>query len=738
MLKNVKIGGKLAFGFGMLIMIMGILGFVSIFQMRGVRVHTNRVDRELIPQVEGTNNVERNSLMTMYNMRAYSLTGEDEYLKQGRTYLGDMKESLNEAMEHANRYEDLTVLRESTDKAMGKAAEYEKLADEIESLTVRIEKNRGVINEKSDVLVGGLVKYLAAENELLAKEIKRSGARNTRALYERVSKLGLLTDLISLSSDVASETFRAQAERDITVARDAMKNFDTINTKLEELRSKTSDASGKQLLAATQAASDEYKTAMDDLLLSWSKLDNANVSFEKAGKDILTASDEAAKAGMDDMKKISKLSVSKLSQASMIMIVGLAVGIVIGILLAVFLARGITGPVVKGVEFAETIADGDLTARLDIKQKDEIGQLANALNKMADNLKDMTLQIQDGATQIASSSEELSATAQQLAEGAQNQASTLEETSASVEELTASVEQVADHAQSQTAAVEESSASMDQIQKSIDEVTKTLQEVSQISTESVAQSKDGAETVGKAVDAINLISESSNKIAGIINVISDIADQTNLLALNASIEAARAGEHGRGFAVVADEVSKLADRSAASTKEIESLIKESVENVQKGVKLAQESKISMEQITGGAQKSADMINALAGAMEQQVNAFKEMAKAVESINEMSQSISAATEEQTTNAKQTSKAVESVNEITQQAASAAEEMASSTEELSAMAQQLQGLVSQFKLDSNSSSLGDSTTRTLPEPVKTSEKAEEEADEVADITLKEDAA
>ena len=246
--------------------------------------------------------------------------------------------------------------------------------------------------------------------------------------------------------------------------------------------------------------------------------------------------------------------------------------------------------------------ENDLTVEVSqelLERDDAVGKLATALNQMVNSLKNMVQEIQDGSSQIASSSEEMSSSAQQLAEGAQNQSSTLEETSVSVEELTSSVEQVSDHAQSQNVAVEQSTTNMEQVQKSVAEVSKTLSSVSDIAKESVERSKNGAETVGKAVDAINLISESSEKIAGIINVISDIADQTNLLALNASIEAARAGEHGRGFAVVADEVSKLADRSATSTKEIETLIKESTKDVKDGVELAQESKTGMEKYYRG-------------------------------------------------------------------------------------------------------------------------------------------
>jgi methyl-accepting chemotaxis protein len=203
--------------------------------------------------------------------------------------------------------------------------------------------------------------------------------------------------------------------------------------------------------------------------------------------------------------------------------------------------------------------------------------------------------------------------------------------------------------------------------------------------------------VSEVVEGINLIAGSSERIGGIVSVISDIADQTNLLALNASIEAARAGEHGRGFAVVADEVSKLADRSSTSTKEIESLIRESVKNVTKGVETAKGSQAAMEQIRGASQKVKEMIAGLSVSMNQQVGAVKELAKALENVSEMSQSISAATEEQTTNAKQVSMAVENVNDVTQNAASAAEEMSASTAQLAGMAAALQRLMGQFKID-----------------------------------------
>jgi methyl-accepting chemotaxis protein len=389
-----------------------------------------------------------------------------------------------------------------------------------------------------------------------------------------------------------------------------------------------------------------------------------------------------------------------------------AFALVLAFFILIPFVRSIVKPLGQAVKYARTVAEGDFTQRLAIQRRDEVGTLTTALNGMVEKLKVMVAGIRESAEQVAGSSEELASNAQQLSTGAQHQASTLEETSAAVEELTASVEQVTEHAQSQAASVEESSSNMAQMKTTVEQVSTTLEAVSESARESMKKAQTGAAAVTHTVEVTKAITTSFEQIAGIVNVISDIADQTNLLALNASIEAARAGEHGRGFAVVADAVSKLAERSASSAKEIETLIKDGSSSVNAGAAASEGVLEAMEEIISGARKTNEMVDALAGDLEQQSMAINELAKAAESINEMSQSISAATEEQTTNAKQVAKAIENVNELTQQAASASEEMTAATEELTTLSQQLQQLVERFRIGDE----GGDSEPALPQPLQ----------------------
>jgi len=373
-----------------------------------------------------------------------------------------------------------------------------------------------------------------------------------------------------------------------------------------------------------------------------------------------------------------------------------ALALLVAVLLLLVLSRSITLPLSRGIALAQTVASGDFTRRLDVAGGDEIGALAGALNGMSTQLSEMVAVIQQNAEQLAASSVQISASAGSLSDDARNQASHIENARQSMEELTTSVERVAEHAKSQAVAAEHGTRSMGRALETVSVVSKSLEEISVLARKSVDSAVAGAEAVRAVVDGITAISQVSDRIVGIAGVISDIADQTNLLALNASIEAARAGEYGRGFAVVAAEVSKLADRSSSSTKEIDSLIRESIRSVGTGVERAKSSEQTMRQIREASEKVSQMIGGVTETMALQVETITELARELANVTNVSRSISASTEEQTVSARQMSQTLEGMNGLTLGSAGAAQQMSGSTEQLSRMALELQTLVSRFKI------------------------------------------
>ena len=283
-------------------------------------------------------------------------------------------------------------------------------------------------------------------------------------------------------------------------------------------------------------------------------------------------------------------------------IAGMLIGAILAVALGWLVARMITRPILEGVRFSREMARGDLTADLDIHQRDEIGQLAAAMNAMVHKLREVVGDVGLAAAQVASGSEELSASATKLSEGSTEQAASVEEVSSSMEQMAANISQNTDNA-SQTQA---------------------------ISTQAARDATDGGEAVQQTVRAMGEIAEK-------IVVIEEIARQTNLLALNAAIEAARAGVHGKGFAVVASEVRKLAERSGHAASEIGELS-------QNSVAVATRAGEMLQKIVPDIQRTADLVQEIAAASNEQNHGASQVNSAIQQLDEVVQGNASAAEE----------------------------------------------------------------------------------------------
>jgi methyl-accepting chemotaxis protein len=284
--------------------------------------------------------------------------------------------------------------------------------------------------------------------------------------------------------------------------------------------------------------------------------------------------------------------------------------------------------------------EGDLTKRIDIETTDEIGKLGQAVNEFLDNIESIITKVKETSEQVNSATHEVASGAQGLAHATQEQASAIEEVAATIEQMTSSIKHNAENA-------------TDGRQKAND---------------MVRMANVSGESAKELVRGMSEISEASKKIGDIIITVNEVAFQTNLLALNAAVEAARAGEHGKGFAVVAEEVRALAQRSADASRQIRTLIEDTVSKISAGDTMVKKSGESLDQIIRHIQE-------LSQVMEEVAAASSEQASGVDELN---------------------RAVSQIDTTTQQNSSTVEELASTSDSLSHEAIELSDTVARFKV------------------------------------------
>lgn len=331
--------------------------------------------------------------------------------------------------------------------------------------------------------------------------------------------------------------------------------------------------------------------------------------------------------------------------------------------------NAIYAPINEAIIALEQLASGDFTVKINKTYSGDHERIKNSINYVTKSLGKTLTKISQAASSAVSAANQISSSTEEMAAGASEQTEQAVEVASAVEQMTKTIFETTQNTTRAAQASKNAGKVAVEGGKVVEETIKGMVRISEV--------------VKKSADTVQELGKGSNQIGEIIQVIDDIADQTNLLALNAAIEAARAGEQGRGFAVVADEVRKLAERTSKATQEIASMIKHIQKDTEEAVTSMHQGTKEVEQGKLLAQKAGESL--------------KEIIKGAEQVADIVNQVAAASEEQSKASEQITQNIDTISNVTKQSALGISQIAHAAEDLNHLTDNLQTLVSSFKVD-----------------------------------------
>ncbi|MGV8145210.1 MAG: methyl-accepting chemotaxis protein [Alkaliphilus sp.] len=642
--KKIKFGIGFKIGRGFAILILLTLVGMAVFY---VQLH---IISEGKMQVEKTTSLEEKAHAVAILQKDYIITSDLSYVAQIRSLMAVMeKEIENYSVIAPEKKEDLDNTIKYLDEYMSAISEYSSMQESMEMTTDMSTKREGDI-------VSGIVDFIA----VLKNDIRKFEEEDNEEMVAlRVEQLGMVYELRRKVPEKA--VLKRDFFLNLTNNEDQMKYANLVLNKYKIILREINE------FTAT-FTENEYIKGLNSLkeLAIRNESGFKNIIEKELAKDEFRAVyDERSKQLISIFEAMNQEVINELQNAIDAARMGL-IFVVIGtamvaIVVSTLIARNIVKPIKSTVNMLKDMAEGegDLTSRLEVKSKDEMGEMAGWFNLFIEKIHDVVAQVKTNANNLAEAVdtvniainesneaiEEISDKTEQMSDGFQNNASAVEETTASIEEM----------ASSSTVMAEDSDSAFNEGRKIKDYISVGDRSVNEV-VEANSKVKESTE---KLSTTIFKLKESSEQVNEIISIITGITEQTNLLSLNAAIEAARAGEHGRGFAVVADEVRKLAEQSKSSATKISELIGD----IQKGTEKANEA-VNKEQ------KLVDI------AVEKTAETDKQFQNIKESVEQMTTKIgdmASASKQQSMIADEMSKAMDEISGSTMESANSSAEI-----------------------------------------------------------------
>ncbi|HAR63089.1 MAG: hypothetical protein DKM50_05240 [Candidatus Margulisiibacteriota bacterium] len=591
MKKNMKLSAKIALGCAGLLAIMLVLSGISIVIMKGVQGKTSVLAKEYVPQSKILEGLQKSYLLVLVDMRGYQLSLDKSYLIGGRKRLVTVKEYLAEAEVLLKQATHLTQFKERIENIKNKLAEYEDLVGQGETADDQFKQARALLDEASSVFQENCTGYVDIQYPKLKEEIN-NGNNKVKAV-ERVWKISLMKEISDIGAALERNTWKAIAERNLTLIGDADKQFSDIEDRRKLILATTVQLKNLEQLEKMRISMLQYDTAMDEMFSNWNKVQDVAVKRLEIGNSILEQIGVVSEIGLQNTVATSKSVSFSLSSASVIMIIGLIVAIGIGGLIVFFITSSITGPITR---------------------------IISRLNSSSE--------------QVASASNQVSKASEQMAEGASEQASSLEETSASLEEMSSMITQNADNTKQ-----------ANRLATIVQDAAKKSSEAMSRMSEAISKIKSSSDETAKILKTIDEIAFQTNLLALNAAVEAARAGESGkgfaVVAEEVRNLAHRSAEAAKNTANLIEGSQKNAENGVAVSSEVAAILKEIVEGVQKVTELiaevssaSEEQSRGIEQVNTAVAQMNKVTQTNAANSEESASASEQLSAQAQELNDM--------------------------------------------------------------------------------------------------------